>query len=218
VDVGTAITSAFSAGISMYGVIAALGIAGRLDVIEGSSVLERPVVIGVALVLFAFEFVIDKVPVVDTVWDTIHAVLRPAAGAAILAVAPDQDLPVPLALGLGAALAFTSHSAKSATRVLVNTSPEPVSNAVVSTLEDGLVAFLMALAFSHPQVALAVTVVLVGVAIGVIVLAWRLVRHVRRRRRQRAEPTGLSPPAWSPPDGAAPGGSPPSPGPSPDRR
>jgi hypothetical protein len=208
-DVGTAVTSAFSAGISMYGVIAALGIAGRLDVIEGSSVLERPIVIGIALALFALEFVIDKIPVLDTVWDTIHAILRPIAGAVILAVAPDQDLPVPLALGLGAALAFTSHSAKSATRVLINTSPEPISNIAVSTAEDGLVAALMALAFSHPEVALAITVVLVGVAIGLIVVAWRVVRRIRRRRR--AKQAGLRDPGG----GAAPGGSPPTPGPAP---
>ena len=201
-DVGTAITSAFSAGISMYGVIAALGIAARLDVIDGAGVLERPIVIGIALALFALEFVIDKMPVVDTVWDGIHAVLRPAAGAVILAVAPDQPLPPAVAVGLGAALAFTSHSAKSSTRLLVNTSPEPVSNVVVSTIEDGLVAGLMVLAFSHPAVAFAVTLVLVGVAIALIVVAWRLVRRMRRRVRARG-------------DAAAPGGSPPTPGPEP---
>lgn len=197
-DLGTAVTSAFSAGISMYGVIAALGIAGRLDAVDAPEVLQRPGVIGLALCLFAVEFVVDKLPVVDTVWDTIHAVLRPFAGAVILGATPDQDLPVPVAVGLGAALAFTSHSAKSATRVLVNTSPEPVSNVAVSTLEDGLVAGLMALAFANPEVALAITLVLVGVAIGLIVVAWRLLRRFRRRR-----------------GAAARGGSPPTPGPAP---
>jgi hypothetical protein len=199
VDLATAITSAFSAGISMYGVIAALGIAARLDVIDSAGFLERPIVIGVALALFALEFVIDKLPVLDTVWDTIHAVLRPIAGAVILSVAPDQQLPLPVAMGLGAGLAFTSHSAKSATRLLVNTSPEPVSNVVISTLEDGLVAGLMALAFAHPAIALGVTFVLFGVAIGLIVMAWRLVRRLRRRRADRS---GLSPPGAPPPVGA----------------
>jgi hypothetical protein len=205
VDVGTAITSAFSAGISMYGVIAALGIAGRLDVIDGPAVLERPVVIAVALVLFALEFVIDKLPVVDTLWDAMHAVLRPIAGAVILGVAPDQDLPLPVALAFGAGLAFTSHSAKSATRVLVNTSPEPLSNVVVSTAEDGLVAGLMALAFANPTVALAVTTVAVVGAMVVIFLAWRVARTVHRRWRRRR----VSRPGGPPPDGAAPAGSPP---------
>ena len=212
-DLGTAITSSFSAGISMYGVIAALGIAGRLDVIEGSSVLEQPIVIGVALALFVVELVIDKIPVLDSVWDGIHALLRPLAGAVILTVAPDQDLPVPVAIGLGAGLAFISHSAKSATRLLVNTSPEPVSNVVVSTAEDGLVAALMALAFANPTVAAAVTVVLVGVAIVVIVSAWRVARRLHRRWRRRG---GVSPPpAAPPPDAPGPGGSPPSSAPPP---
>lgn len=193
-DLGTAIASSFSAGISMYGVIALLGIAGRLDWVSGDSVLEQPWVIGLALVLFAVEFVVDKIALLDTVWDGVHTVLRPMAGALILSVAPDQALPVPVALGVGAGLALVSHSAKSSTRLLVNASPEPVSNVVVSTAEDGLVAALMALAFANPEVAFAVTLVLVVVAIGLIVMAWRLVGHVRRRWRSRATPTGDPPP------------------------
>ena len=201
-DLGTAITGSFSAGISMYGVIAALGIAGRLDAVDAPTILERPVVIALALLLFAVEFVVDKVPVLDSVWDTVHAVLRPIAGAVILGATPDQDLPVVVAGAIGAALAFTSHSAKSATRLLVNTSPEPVSNVAVSTLEDGLVAGLMALAFANPEVALAITLVLVVVAIGLIILAWRVARRLRRRFSGRGG------------EGAA-GGSPPTPGPAP---
>ena len=193
-DLGTAIASSFSAGISMYGVIALLGIAGRLDWISGDSVLEQPWVIGLALVLFAVEFVVDKIALLDTVWDGVHTVLRPMAGALILGVAPEQALPVPVALGVGAGLALVSHSAKSSTRLLVNASPEPVSNVVISTAEDGLVAALMALAFANPEVAFAVTLVLVVVAIGLIVMAWRLVGHVRRRWRSRATGPGDPPP------------------------
>ncbi len=205
-DLGTAIASSFSAGISMYGVLAALGIAGRLDVIDAPSALERPGVIGFALVLFAVEFVVDKLPVVDTVWDTVHAAIRPVGGAVIMGMAPDQDLPLPVAVGLGGVLAFTSHSAKSATRVLVNASPEPVSNVLVSTLEDGLVAGLMALAFANPEIALAITVVLVVVAAVLIVLAWKAAKRLHRRWRRRR---GLSPPGDPPPDRAGPAGSPP---------
>jgi hypothetical protein len=94
----------------------------------------------------------------------------------------EQALPVPAALALGGGLAFTSHSAKAATRALVNTSPGPASNVVVSTLEDGLVAALVALAFANPALAAVITLVLLGVAIAVIVMAWRLVRGFRRRR------------------------------------
>lgn len=193
-DVGTAVASSFSAGISMYGVIALLGIAGRLDWVDGNSVLEQPWVIALALTLFAVEFVVDKIALLDTVWDGVHTVLRPMAGALILSVAPDQALPVPVALGVGAGLALVSHSAKSSTRIMVNASPEPASNVLVSTAEDGLVAGLMALAFANPEVAFAVTLILVIVAIALIVMAWRLVGHVRRRWRGRATPEAEPPP------------------------
>lgn len=193
-DVGTAVASSFSAGISMYGVIALLGIAGRLDWVDGNSVLEQPWVIALALTLFAVEFVVDKIALLDTVWDGVHTVLRPMAGALILSVAPDQALPVPVALGVGAGLALVSHSAKSSTRLMVNASPEPASNVLVSTAEDGLVAGLMALAFANPEVAFAVTLILVIVAIALIVMAWRLVGHVRRRWRGRATPEAEPPP------------------------
>lgn len=201
-DVGTAIASSFSAGISMYGVLAALGIAGRLEWIDGPDALERPAVIAVLLVLFVVELVVDKIALLDSVWDAVHTVLRPAAGATIMAIAPDQELPVPVALGIGAALALTSHSAKAATRTLVNASPEPVSNVVVSTAEDGLVAVLMAVAFANPELAAAITAVLVLLAVGVVFAAWRTVRRIRRRRAERRQddrPPGAPAPPGSPP-------------------
>ena len=202
-DVGTAITSAFSAGISMYGVLALLGIAGRFDWIEGPELLERPAVIAVMLVLFVVELVVDKIAFLDSAWDAVHTVLRPAAGAAIMAIAPDQALPVPVALAIGAALALTSHGAKASTRALVNTSPEPVSNVVVSTAEDGLVAVLMALAIANPEVAAALTLVLVVLALGVILAARHAVRSLRRRwkarKAARRPGAGPSPPGAAPP-------------------
>lgn len=175
----------------MYGVLAALGIAGRLDWIDGPAALERPVVLAVLLVLFVVELVVDKIAWLDSVWDAIHTFLRPIAGATIMAIAPDQTLPVPVALGIGAALALTSHSAKASTRVLVNTSPEPVSNVVVSTAEDGLVAVLMGLAIAYPEVAAVVTAVLVVLALGLILTARHLLRRLKRRlsrmRRGRSQ-------------------------------
>ena len=187
-DVGTAIASAFSAGISMYGVLALLGIAGRFDWIDGPALLERPAVIAVMLVLFVVELVVDKIAFLDSAWDAVHTVLRPAAGAAIMAIAPDQTLPVPVALAIGAALALTSHGAKATTRALVNTSPEPVSNVVVSTAEDGLVAVLMALAIANPEVAAALTVLLVLGAVGLMLTARHVFRRLKRRWKARKAP------------------------------
>lgn len=190
-DVGTAVASAFSAGISMYGVLALLGIAGRLDWIDAPELLERPVVIAVCVALFLVELVVDKIAWLDSVWDVVHTFLRPAAGALIMAVAPDQSLPVPVALAVGGTLALTSHGAKASTRALVNTSPEPASNVIVSTAEDGLVAVLMALAIANPVVAGVLTLILFLCAVGVILATRHLVRRVRRKwadRRRRPPP------------------------------
>jgi hypothetical protein len=191
VDLGTVVASSWSAGISLYGVLAALGIAGRLEWIEGPWLLEHPVVIAVALALFAVELVVDKIAVLDTVWDAAHTVLRPLGGALIGALAPDQDLPVPVLLVLGALLAMTSHSAKASARVLINTSPEPLSNAVVSAGEDGLVGVVMALAIAYPNVAFGVTVVLVmasvATTVAVVVTGRAVARSVKTRWRRRRD-------------------------------
>lgn len=193
-DVGTAIASSFSAGISMYGVLALLGIAGRLDWIEAPELLERPAVIGVCVALFLVELVVDKIAWLDSVWDVVHTFLRPVAGAAIMAIAPDQTLPVPVALAVGGALALTSHGAKASTRALVNASPEPASNVVVSTAEDGLVAVLMALAIANPVVAGVLTVILFVCAVGVILAARHLLRRLKRKWRDRRRPPPSPPP------------------------
>ena len=193
-DVGTAIASSFSAGISMYGVLALLGVAGRFDWIEAPELLERPAVIAVCLALFLVELVVDKIAWLDSVWDVVHTFLRPVAGAAIMAIAPDQSLPVPVALAVGGGLALTSHGAKASTRALVNASPEPASNVVVSTAEDGLVAVLMALAIANPVVAGVLTVVLFLCAIGVILAARHLLRRLKRKWRDRRRPPAPPPP------------------------
>lgn len=185
------VASSWSAGISLYGVLAALGIAGRLEWIEGPGLLEHPVVIAAALALFAVELVVDKIAVLDSVWDAAHTVLRPLGGALIGAISPEQDLPVPVLLVLGALLAMTSHSAKASARVLINTSPEPLSNAVVSAGEDGLVGVVMALAIAYPSVALGVTVVLVmasvATTVAVVVTGRAVARSVKTRWRRRRD-------------------------------
>lgn len=190
-DVGTAVASAWSAGISMYGVLAFLGIAGRLEWITAPETLEQPWLIGVFVALFAFEFVVDKISFLDSAWDAVHTVLRPIAGGYITAVAPEQDLPMWVAAIIGGALAFTAHSAKASTRALVNTSPEPVSNVLVSGAEDGLVAAVMALAVAYPEAAFVVTVLLVILSSLVAVVMARFILRLYRRfqawRLRRAE-------------------------------
>jgi len=198
-ELGTAIASAWSAGISMYAVIAVLGVAGRLGWVETAAVLQEPWVIGVAITLFGIEFVIDKVAVLDSVWDAVHTALRPIAGAALAASAPEQTLPPWLMLVVGALLALSSHSAKASARAMVNTSPEPASNVVVSTTEDGLVVAVMALAIAYPAVALVVTI-LFAVASGIVaVVLFRASRAAWRRLRTRwSSPAPEPPPSPSP--------------------
>lgn len=182
-DVGTAVTAAWSSGISMYGVLALLGIAGRAGWIEGFSLLQRPGVLTVLIVLFVVELIADKVPYVDSAWDAVHTVLRPVAGAFVMTQAHDASFGEPVLALSGGVLALSSHSAKASTRLVVNTSPEPASNIVVSALEDGFVGLLMALAFAYPEVALAVTLVLAVVSIVVAVVLFRTARRVARRLR-----------------------------------
>jgi len=199
-DLGTALASSWSAGISLYAVAAVLGIAGRFDWIEAPSFLEQPWVIAVAVALAAVDFVIDKIALLDSVWDAAHLVIRPIGGALILAAAPDQTLPVPVALGFGALLALSSEAAKSSARLLVNTSPEPASNIVVSTVEDGMVAAMMALAIAYPAVAGVIALILaVACSLTAVVMfkasraAWRKVQARRAARRGPTSPWAGSP-------------------------
>lgn len=178
----------------MYAVIAALGLAGRFGWIETSDLLQQPWLIGLALVLAVVDLVVDKIAWLNSVWDAVHTVIRPAVGAAIGALAPNQmvgpDIPDPVVLAItGGGLAFSAHAAKASIRAVVNTSPEPASNVLVSLMEDGLVAALLALAFTYPLIAGGVTVVLFVVSVVVSIGLFRVARRTwRRLRRGRPDP------------------------------
>lgn len=194
-DLGTALASSWSAGISMYGVLAVLGIAGRLDWVDSAPFLQQTWVIVAALALFAVELVVDKVALLDSAWDAVHTALRPATGALLAASTPDVDLPTWGLVLAGGALALSSHAAKASARALVNASPEPASNVVVSAVEDGVVAAVMALALAYPRVALVVTLVLAVLSTVTAVLlfqasraVWRKLRATRAARRQGPAP------------------------------
>ncbi len=179
--------SGWAAGINLYGVAALLGIFGRLGVGDTPAVLQRPWVIGVALSLYAVEFVADKVPYLDNVWDVVHTAIRPL-GAAGLGYLLGADGSTAGQLGATAGsgmLALTSHTAKATTRAAVNTSPEPFSNIAISLGEDGLAAGVIALAVTHPWVALALVGVLVVAGAALTILLWRTARALVQRIRER---------------------------------
>jgi hypothetical protein len=192
---GLVMGAAFASGLNLYATVAALGLLHRFEVIHlppQLDVLAHPVVLGVAITLYAVEFVADKVPYVDNVWDVIHTFIRPPA-AALLAYTAFG--PVPEAWRLSAALlagtvALTSHGAKATTRTAANASPEPVSNWLLSLGEDGIAVTLAWLAVTHPLITLAVVILLVAVSLYIIVkLVGVLRRLVRRVFRRSPEPS-----------------------------
>jgi len=173
----------WSSGISVYGVVALVGVAGRFDWIEAPSFVEQWWVIGVAVVMFLVEFVIDKIALVDTAWDSVHTFIRPAVGGYLMSTATDTQLGVPALAVSGVLLALSSHSAKASTRLIVNTSPEPVSNVAVSLSEDGLVFVVMAFAISRPEFAVVLVALLTIASVVVAFVFYRIARRVARRLR-----------------------------------
>lgn len=169
-------------GINLYAAVATMGLLGRfanLKLPGELDVLTSWWVIGVALFMFVVEFVADKVPVVDSVWDVIHTFIRIPAGAVLAATAFgefDRSIQV-IALLVGGSLALSSHGTKASLRALINTSPEPVSNVVVSLAEDALVIVSIVLALLLP------VVVFFVIGAGVAVSIWILPRVIRFFRR-----------------------------------
>jgi Domain of unknown function (DUF4126) len=165
-------------GINLYATVATLGLLGRLANLKLPGELEVVTnwwVIGVALFLFVIEFVADKIQVVDSVWDVIHTFIRIPAGAVLAATAFgdfDRRIQV-IALLVGGGLALSSHGTKAATRAIINASPEPVSNIVVSLAEDALVILSVLLAVFLP------VLVFFVIAAGLVFSLWILPKIIK---------------------------------------
>lgn len=174
--VGLIAGSGWASGLNLYLVTLLLGSAGRFGWTDIPEVLVRTDVMIAAGVLFVVEFFADKVPYLDNVWDAIHTFVRPIGAAALGAVLAGESDTIGSALGavVAGALALDAHAAKSTTRVVANTSPEPVSNLVLSVFEDVSVALLVALAIAFPVVTLVVVAVLVVAAAAVTIWLWRV--------------------------------------------
>lgn len=197
-------TSGWASGINAYAVVLLLGIFGATGVSdEVPASLQRTDVLVVAGLLFLCELVADKIPYVDSVWDTAHTVIRPVSGAVVAALLAggDGSLPELAAGAVGGSTALVSHLVKAGTRMAVNTSPEPFSNIAMSTVEDLGVAGVVTFAIFHPWIAAGVAGTLL--VIGLVVLAFLAsrIRRFLRRRAQRREEKRLTaaPSRW--PDG-----------------
>jgi hypothetical protein len=182
---GVAGSVSLLAGWRLYLTIFATGLAMRLDVVplpehlRSLEVLADPWVLSIAGIAAIVEFFADKVMWLDSVWDAVHTFIRPVGGAllALAIVDPSDPVTQVVAFLLGGGATLASHVGKAGTRAMVNTSPEPVSNVVVSTAEDIATAGLLYTAFEYPQVAAAIAVVLALIVVGLLIAA----RHIVRR-------------------------------------
>ncbi len=184
-------TSGWASGINAYAVVLLLGLFGATGVSDDvPAALQRTDVLIVAAVLFLCEAIADKVPYVDSVWDTAHTVVRPVAGAVVAALLAGESGSLPeLAAGaIGGSTALVSHLVKAGTRMAVNTSPEPFSNIGMSVVEDLGVAGIITFAIFNPVAAAVIAGVLLVLGIVVVLfLASRIRRFLRRRAQRREE-------------------------------
>ncbi|HSD71816.1 MAG TPA: DUF4126 domain-containing protein [Thermoanaerobaculia bacterium] len=190
---GLAAGASVASGIRVYATVAALGFLHRIGAIHlphGLEVLSEVPIIVLASALYLIEFVADKVPAVDSVWDAVHTFIRPPA-AAVLGFAAFGDVAEPWRIAaalLCGTLALSSHGIKASTRLAINTSPEPFTNWAASFGEDVFVAALIWAAVSHPAAALVVAGVVLIAAALLATWIYRMLRRLfRPLSRSRAE-------------------------------
>jgi hypothetical protein len=181
-------TTGVASGVNSYAAVLVLGLLGRFGHIAAiPPVLERPSVLAAAAVLFTGQFVVGKIPMLDSAWDVVHTALRPVVGGAIGAImaqhAHANSAAIIAAAALGGGSALASHTVKTGMRVGVNASPEPFSNVVASLLEDLGVAGLVAFAVFHPVTSAIVAAVMLAAGIALFALLASRVRRGWQRRR-----------------------------------
>lgn len=148
---------AWASGINLYAVLSVLGLGGALGYVElppTLSVVEDPLVIGAALMMFVIQFFMDKIPGVDSGWDALHTFIRIPAGAILAAGAVGNvDPALTVAAGLlGGTITAATHATKAGARAIINTSPEPFTNWAASFTEDAMVFAGLWAALSHPMI------------------------------------------------------------------
>lgn len=200
---GVAGSISLLSGWRLYLTILATGIAmhfGWLPLpehLQALQILANPWVMGVAAIGTIAEFLADKIAWVDSIWDSVHSIVRPLGGALLALALVDSADPAwqVIAFILGGGGALISHSAKASTRAVVNISPEPYSNAAVSTGEDVATTGLLALVIAFPAVAIVIALLLLIAAVLVIIALRKLLRSVRGGlKRALGDPADAPPP------------------------
>jgi Domain of unknown function (DUF4126) len=184
------LTSGWASGVNAYGVVAVMGLLGRIAGLDQvPAAVQQPAVIAVAAAMFAVEFVADKIPYVDSLWDGVSTVVRPTVGAVLgyLIAGDSTAVNTSAYAAAGGGTALASHLVKAGLRLAVNASPEPFTNIAVSGAEDVTVVAVVSLALYHPWLALGIASLLFVVGAVLVVVLFRLVlRGLRRSRRWSA--------------------------------
>ena len=184
--IGIAGSVSLLSGWRLYLCIFATGVAMRSNVLpvpehlESLAVLGNPWVIGIAFIGVLAEFFADKVMWLDTAWDTVHTLVRPVGGAllALAIVDPSDPAMQVIAFLLGGGASFLAHGGKASARAVVNTSPEPVSNVAVSSIEDVATIGLLYLAYEYPVIAGVIALVVLGLVVALLLWARRVIKRL----------------------------------------
>jgi hypothetical protein len=185
-SIALALGSSLTAGLNLYITVLTLGLMDRFEIIQlpgQLDVLTSPWVLGVSAALLVVEFVADKIPYVDNLWDSFHTFIRIPAGALLAAGAIGDLAPhwVWSAALLGGFVTMTSHGAKASTRLAVNSTPEPFSNWFLSVSEDVVSLGLLWLVSSHPYIAVSIGLFLFGLFVLAIYLFYRFLKYLFKR-------------------------------------
>lgn len=184
--IGLALGAGFSSGLNLYATVATLGALERFGVIHlpaSLAVLGHPVVLAIAIGLYILEFLADKVPYLDTIWDTVHTFIRPPA-AAVIAYAAANSVSPEWRWGaalLAGGVALTSHATKASTRAAANTVPEPFSNWALSFGEDLLAVWLTWFTTVHPVAAITLVAALLILCAFLLYYLFRFLRAAFRK-------------------------------------
>ena len=201
-----AMGTAWTSGINLYATVAALGIAGRAELVhlpQNLEVLSHPAVIAIACVMYLIEFFADKVPYVDSGWDVLHTFIRVPAGAILAARAlGDMNPALELAALLaGGSIAFIAHGTKATTRLAINASPEPFSNWAASITEDIAVLGSIWMIFNHPIIMLGLILIFLVLVVWLVPKVFRVAKRgyqalrnkLRGVKPDQSTPAGQSP-------------------------
>ncbi|MBU1147105.1 MAG: DUF4126 domain-containing protein [Candidatus Omnitrophica bacterium] len=191
-NLGVMLGGSWASGVNLYLTVAGLGIMGRLGILSlpgDLEVISNPFVIAVAILMYAVEFFADKIPLVDSAWDSVHTFIRPLGGAALSYMAMADIGPIaqiPAAL-LSGTVAMDSHLTKATTRAAINTSPEPVTNSIASVSEDALVVGVLWMIVNHPIIAGLLVILFIAFSIWFLKMMFRFVRKIFGFGKKRSE-------------------------------